>query len=244
MFLLVFKRFLCYTIYTFRATYIHKERSPIMNTENLYTVTQITDYVIEKYKLSTDGADDSKKMTYRQQITRTLKNMELWNKAIIIRNGKRETRYFTEHQRQLLLAEPKFYDYVRTNSADKGLHEGKKYADIQRDITNRREAHLEYLDSLDMNENEDIPYISNKMLRKVRNDIMLKALFELFFTQFDETLLLNDLYQTQLLADELALEPIDIEAEHRLTHPEGNYYTKKENPFEEKQPSSKKVKKK
>ena len=182
-------------------------------------------------------------MAYRQQICRTFQKLGLWDKAIIDRNGKKETRYFTEHQRQLLLVEPNFYDYVRAKSDDEGLQNSKKYADIQRDIATRREAHIEYLNSLNMDENEDIPYISNDMFRRVKNDIMLKALFELFFTPLDEALLMNDLYQTQLLADELSLEPIDIEAEHRLTHPEGNYYKKIKNPFEKEKPSSKPSKK-
>ena len=215
-----------------------------MNTNKLYSLADLTDYVVETYHLPTYEKRDANWKTYRQQIYRTLINLNLWENGIEKTTGKKAAKYFTEEQRQLLLTEPSFYDYVREKSSDEAIYKSKRYADIQRDIATRREAHIDYLNSLETGTDENLPCISNEAFRRKKNDVMLKALFELFFTPLDEELLMNDLWQTQLLSDELSLEPKDIEAEHRLNSPEGNYYKRKENPFEKEQPSLKTAKSK
>lgn len=56
----------------------------------------------------------------------------------------------------------------------------------------------------------------------------LSYMFEHFYTPTNDTLLFNDLEQNLIIKDEIALETSDIEVEQRLSHPEGNYYKRKE----------------
>lgn len=194
--------------------------------EKLYSVDELTESIISDYHLSMKV--DNAKAAYKAKIYRTLHDLNMWDKAITKPNGKSKTKYFTENQKQQLLASPKLYDYVRENSESEEIKNSKRYKDVQAEIEIRRNDRIAYLNSLGVDEgyNDNAPFVSQKDLRNTMNTIMLTAIFEQFFTPINRDLLLNDLYAT-LYSDDLELDAANIEAEQRLEHPEGNYYKKK-----------------
>ena len=71
-------------------------------------------------------------------------------------------------------------------------------------------------------------YVSDHELRDEAMYIMLKALFELFFTPIDEEKLRTDMQHDHYLVDEDDVTDEDMEIYHRLHHPEGIYYQRKD----------------
>lgn len=136
--------------------------------------------------------------------------------------------YYTEQHKQAILCEKTLYDYVRSNSTSEEIKNRKRYNELQKDIEVRREAHIKYLDSQTQDdENSIAPTITDQEFQDYKNTLMLTALFERIFTPINDDLLYNDLYQTQIIKDELNLQAADIEAEERLQHPNGSYYHEK-----------------
>lgn len=194
--------------------------------KNLYSVKELVNSIIEEYQLPIPCSQAWS--TYRQKISRALKDSGLWDKGIPKIVGKKTIMFFTEQQRQELLSEKSLYNYLRDRSQSDEIKNSKRYDEIQKDIEKRRIAHIEYLDSLETgNHNENIPIITDKEFRDYKRDMMITALFEKFFTPIDDALLLNDLYQVQIIKNELSLQVEDIEAENRLSHPNLYYYKEK-----------------
>ena len=127
---------------------------------------------------------------------------------------KRQCRYYTEEQKRAILAEKTLYDYVRKNSTSKRIKNSKKYSEIQIDIKRRRNEYFDMMNDL----------IDNPPDENYKNSMMLNALFEKFFTPIDDALLRSDMTQVFITRDEASLEISDIEAEQRLSHPQGIYY--------------------
>lgn len=73
------------------------------------------------------------------------------------------------------------------------------------------------------------PTITDKELHECKMNIMVTALFELFFTPVNEERLRADLMQWYILSDPINLTIEDFSARDRLDHPEGTYYRKKQN---------------
>ena len=69
--------------------------------------------------------------------------------------------------------------------------------------------------------------ISNDVYYRYKMDMMISALFELYFTPIDDGILMNDLERVFIFKDELNLQLEDLDAEKRLNNPEGVYYHKK-----------------
>lgn len=194
--------------------------------KDIYSVKELVDSIIEEYQLPNQDKDAWS--AYRQKISRTLKKSGLWDKGIPKIVKKKTIMYFSEQQRQELLSEKSFYDYLRDHSDSKEIRTSKKYDEIQKAIEERRISHIEYLCSLETGDPyKNTPIITNKEFQDYKHDMMLTALFEKFFTPINEKLLLSDLYQVSIIEDELNLQITDIEAEHRLSNPEGAYYTKR-----------------
>ena len=194
--------------------------------KDLYSVKELVDSIIDEYQLS--NINNKEWASYRQKVSRTLKESGIWDKGIAKKTGKKTIMYFSKQQRQELLSNKSFYDYVRVRSTSVEIKNSKRYDEIQKAIEERRISHIEYLNSLETdNTDKNAPIITNKELREYKNNMMLTALFEHFFTPIDENLLLNDLYQVHIIEDELNLQFEDIEAENRLSHPEGYYYKKR-----------------
>lgn len=195
-------------------------------TQDLYSVKELVNSIIEEYQLPTQG--DEAFLTYRQKTSRTLKELGIWDKGIPKTVGKKKIMYFTEHQRQELLADKSFYNYIRDRSQSEEINNSKRYEEIQKAIEERRISHIEYLESLKHDDyNEATPVITKKEFDDYKRDMMITALFQKFFSPINENLLLNDLYQVQILEDEVDLQIADIEAEHRLSHPNLYYYKEK-----------------
>lgn len=194
--------------------------------KDLYSIKDLVDSIIDEYQLSTE--DENAWSTYRQKISRTLKESGIWDKGIAKKTGKKTTMYFTEQQRQELLSEKTFYNYLRDRSKSEEIRNSKRYDEIQKAIEERRISHIEYLASLETGSiDKNAPVITDKEFRDYKRDLMITALFEKFFTPIDDKLLLSDLYQVQIIEDELDLQVEDIEAENRLSHPNLYYYKEK-----------------
>lgn len=194
--------------------------------KDLYSIKDLVDSIINEYQLSTE--DENAWSTYRQKISRTLKESGIWDKGIAKKKGKKTTMYFTEQQRQELLSEKTFYNYLRDRSKSEEIRNSKRYDEIQKAIEERRISHIEYLASLETGSiDKNAPVITDKEFRDYKRDLMITALFEKFFTPIDDKLLLSDLYQVQIIEDELDLQVEDIEAENRLSHPNLYYYKEK-----------------
>ncbi len=194
----------------------------------LYTIKELTQSIIDEYQLdcSTDNAFE----VYYMRIYRALQKKQLLKAGIekINPETKRKCMYYTEQHKQAILCEKTLYDYVRSNSTSEEIKNRKRYNELQKDIEVRREAHIKYLDSQTQDdENSIAPTITDQEFQDYKNTLMLTALFERIFTPINDDLLYNDLYQTQIIKDELNLQAADIEAEERLQHPNGSYYHEK-----------------
>lgn len=191
----------------------------------LYTLEELTESIINDFKLDRSGEDAFHR--YYQKIYRTLNACGFLKTATKKTNPctKRQCRYYTEQQKKAILAEKTLYNYVRENSTSKRIKNSKKYSEIQIDIKRRRNEYFDMMnDLIDNPPDENTPYISNKEFQNYKNSMMLNALFEKFFTPIDDALLRSDMTQVFITRDEASLEISDIEAEQRLSHPQGIYY--------------------
>lgn len=191
-----------------------------------YSVDELVESIIIEYDLFDD---EEVRATYKAKLYRALHNTGIWDKGIEKGNGKKKQKYFSEQQKQKLLASPDLYDYVREHSKSQCIKESKRYKEVKQEIKERSDAHIAYLDSRTQDEwrgSDNAPYISQKEFRDCRNAIMLTAIFERFFTPINDSLLEHDLYAV-MMEDELDITTEQIEAEQRLNSPEGNYYRRK-----------------
>lgn len=200
----------------------------------LYTIEELVECIKDEYQLdqSTDDADKN----YYMRIYRALKKLNILDKGIVLVNPvtHRKCRYYSEHDKQAILSEKSLYDYLRNNSTSDVIKNSKRYNEILNNIDSRRNAHIRYLDSRtqDICDNS-ISVITQEEFQNYKNQIMLTALFEKFFTPINDELLYNDLNQFHIIRDELHLQIEDIQAEERLQHPKGAYYQEKSNQNED-----------
>lgn len=204
-----------------------------MKHEDLYSVSDIVNFAIEKYQLHMDknGKYGPKWNTYRQKISRVLHKTKLWDDGTDIVKGKKTIKYFTIYQVQYLFTNKALYDYLRENSASDAIYNSKRYADVEAEIDYRRQKFIDFYDSeinKDDIENYRNPPLTKEEVITMKNNIMLKALFEKFFTPIDETLLEEDMRQAFILYNDSDFGFERVEAEQRLAHPEGFYYHPKE----------------
>lgn len=193
--------------------------------DRLYTINELTDSIIEDYQLR--RVDDNDTKAYYMEIYRALNKLGILNAGIKRVNPatKRICRYYTEHHKQAILSEKTLYDYVRNNSRSDKFSKSKRYDEMQKSIDIRRNEHIKYLDSRTQELSEaDIPVITQEEFHNYKNSMMLTAIFEKFFTPINDELLYNDLYQIQIIKDEINLQIEDIHAEERLQHPNGAYF--------------------
>lgn len=61
---------------------------------------------------------------------------------------------------------------------------------------------------------------------KIRQNMMIEAIFSHFYTEFNDSLLTADL-NILLFRDEMNLTDAQIEAEYRFANPNGAYYKEK-----------------
>lgn len=195
-----------------------------MSNQDLFTVDAIVESLIAKYELDTTA--ENYKNVYKQYVYRVMHAAKIWDKGIVKSSGKKTTRYFTAKQKQELEYLPKVYDYLRDNSTSAVLKNSKRYKDFQKEIDARRIEQISYLDERESND-DNAPVITTEHFNATKQAMMLEAIFNLFFTPFDDSLLESDMYRVHITADELCLTPEDIEAENRYSHPEGNYFRRR-----------------
>ena len=195
----------------------------------LYSLDELTHSIIDEYKLPYSGGQEEF-ATYRQRVYREVVKLKLVDSAVkrVNPDTKRKCMYFTEQHRQRILSEKTLYDYVRANSSSEQIRNEPRFKEIQQQIRIRRENYIEQL--YDLNNEEDVnpndPAISDDDFRAAKCQLMLEALFHLFFTPINDSLLRHDL-DRNLKKDDLGLQIEDMDAERRLSHPEGNYYSRK-----------------
>lgn len=197
--------------------------------DGLYTLDELTRSIIDDFQLQCNT--DESRNTYRMRIYRALQKLGIWEAGIeqVNPKTKKKCKYFTEHHKQAILSEKTLYDYVRNNSRSDKFSKSKRYDEMQKSIDIRRNEHIKYLDSRTQEHSEaDIPVITQEEFHNYKNSMMLTAIFEKFFTPINDELLYNDLYQIQIIKDELNLQIEDIHAEERLQHPNGAYFHDKE----------------
>lgn len=185
--------------------------------------------LINEYKLENNSKENF--IAYRQKITRVLKKLEIWDKGNAIHKGNKTIMEFSQQQIQTLITSKEMHDYLLERSESDVIKKQKKYDETMNIIENRRN---DYIDSITEQANLDPfkpvitnPFISNEQLYSVANSIMIKAIFEIFYSPLDLDRLLDNLTLANITTDELALTVENIEAEERLSHPEDNYYTRR-----------------
>lgn len=207
--------------------------------DGLYTIEQLTRGIIDEFKLYVSDKDGGVPQRYTQRIRRALKECDIYSKGIpqINPDSRRKCMYYTEDQKQTILSQKSLYDYLRNNSTSDAIKNSPRYDQVLEAIKTRRDSEIDWLTSLNDkyadshthggHDNGNIPNINNKEYRTAKNNMMIDALFHLFFTPINDDLLLHDLERVYLTSSELDLEVGDIEAEHRLNNPEGSYYQMK-----------------
>jgi len=131
-----------------------------------------------------------------------------------------------------LVVDKSLYDYLTKNSNSERIRERKRYKEVEREIENRRSAYIEYLSSQNIEDDfQNAPFVSNKEFYQYKINFMIEAIFNKFFTPFNDELLEDDLYRLFILRDELDLTHEIIEAENRFKNPVGSYYQERQSEY-------------
>ena len=194
--------------------------------EGLYTIDELTKNIINEYKLKNP---EKCYMTYYQRIRRALIKSGLLEQGVEIFNPetKRKKTYYNENHKQIILSEKNLYNYVRKKSTLELYRKSPRYNEVQQQIDSTRQKYLDHL-SLQMTSSEAMNYstITEKELKEKKYHIMLEALFNIYYTEFDDKLFYNDLKLIENATDE-HIDPLQAEAQDRLNNPEGNYYNRR-----------------
>lgn len=196
---------------------------------NWYSISDMIELASKEFSLP-----DSASNNYYTEFQRAIKEMGLWENAHIEIRGKSKTHVFTEEQMQRVFASKRIYNYLRELSLDEAIRTRPRYDDIKSSIVKRRDNFIKKMDELS-NEYVDgkvsiedrLRGVSMKDFLELKQRYMIEAIFRVFFSDFNNERLYHDLEVT-LYTDEMNLTPVVLEAEHRLEHPEGNYYTRKD----------------
>ncbi len=197
-----------------------------MQTEFM-TITEITEKLIVKYDLP--YANDNDKSSYRQKVSRTLKDTGIWDRGIdkSVGDGDKTVKVFTTAQLLELETSKEMYEYLRTRSQN-AYKDRLPYKELNKTIEKRRRKALNsYFTPPRVSNNSGAPVLNEEEYKQFVDRMMLRAIFEVFYTPIDEELLRADIYTYKFLTDETELDIEDIEIEHRLSHPEGSYYSRK-----------------
>ena len=135
---------------------------------------------------------------------------------------------FTQKQMLELESSELMYDYLRERSTNE-FHDTKRYKEINAEIEERRGKAIDFLSNRTQEDvDTNAPVLDKEEFKTIIDRMMLKALFNLFFTPVDEALLYHDVYRKKFIIEDLELDVEDIEVENRLANPEGNYYKRKQ----------------
>lgn len=198
-----------------------------------YNLRELTKKIIEEFKLDIKDEEyieieETKSFySYYQRIRRALKEIGEFNKGVYKKDPvtKRKNMCYSEAQKQMILSEATFHDYVINHSIDEDIKNKKNYKDYQRVLLEYRK---EYFNSLSTkNEDEGVPCISDEEFNQYKMKMMITAVFEHFYTSIDDDLFRYDLERINIYMNDAHPEIEDLRAAERLKHPEGYYYRKR-----------------
>lgn len=200
--------------------------------ENKYTLSSFTDYELTYWDIPKTKANHNK---FRIFFTRMLKKdpdfvkRDVWNNAETVKVGKTKARQFSSQDLSLLAQ--KSNSYLEKEYA-------KEHPDISEDILKIREQHKE---NISMFYNDEKIYLEErakdenfkKTIESYTQKIMLTALFEHFYTPIDIDKVTNDFVAIGQRAEigesaEQQLETPALNAQYRIAHPKGNYFSEKD----------------
>lgn len=190
----------------------------------MHTLSDFVDEQIEKYVLQTKNTPYEETFAkVRIKAQRELQKLGYWQTAKTKVIGKAKTRLFTDKQLQELATVMKPYLEKQAAKAIKADYK------TLLENTSIAEDYIPFPLKKSHNQTENYtdpdPYeISQNEIKKKARDIMLKALFEEFYTPLDYKKLEDAMYTLKLSEEPFRL----AEAKHILDHPEGILYKKKD----------------
>lgn len=190
----------------------------------MHTLSDFVDEQIEKYVLQTKNTPYEETFAkVRIKAQRELQKLGYWQTAKTKVIGKAKTRLFTDKQLQELATVMKPYLEKQAAKAIKADYK------TLLESTSIAEDYIPFPLKKSHNQTENYtdpdPYeISQNEIKKKARDIMLKALFEEFYTPLDYKKLEDAMYTLKLSEEPFRL----AEAKHILDHPEGILYKKKD----------------
>lgn len=196
-----------------------------MNTK-YYSVRELVESAIKEYQLHDD---ESSRKAYEMMFRRTLEKLgyTVVDDVDVIYEvvGKSKTKKFSQRIKDRLFFSKNIYNYFIDNSVDEAVKNKKSYDELISEIRHRRDDAIMYENNRDSYD-DAVPTVSNAQLQQHKRNMMLEAIFNIFYTEFDEEQLRYDL-NLALTSDEFNVTPDLIDAEYRYHHPEGNYFHKK-----------------
>lgn len=207
----------------------------IPSTDKL-TIRELADYYIERYGLETDkfpgnNQKESQKLKYQRytaQITRILKKTSVVDKTfwdIIKSDGEPRKISISEFEKNCFT---KWDAYIK--GLDGGYDEKKLREDEERN--NIREVRVRNNELLEAERDVDpsLPIINRQRLRNTGYEMMLEAIYEVFYEPFDWEQLENDIGKDMLIDGEYWADADDdnFAARQRLEDYK-NYIGKKRN---------------
>lgn len=198
----------------------------------MYSINEMIEVAIDEYELETEETKEAalRGKKYYQKFQRALKSKDVnfWGSAPVQTRGKTKAKVFSEEQMRYLFSCKEMYDYLRDNSMNEQIRNSNRYDDVAKEILKRKADYIAYLEEKGLDDENDIPSVRHEDVIKIKENMMIEAIFNLFFTPFNEELLEQDLTYL-FLRDEMALTREQIEAERRFANPYGIYYKEKKN---------------
>ena len=193
----------------------------------MLTLSQFIEQQLKIYGVQSNEQNRKKiYLNLRAKFTTELKKLGIWQKAETKLIGKTQTKVFTPEDLRKLAKNT--HDYM-TKFAIK--QSGLSQKEVQdRKKKNQEELQKDYEYQLAHGYDVD-PYgpEQGKALHDSLNDLMLKALFDKFFTMTEDqkAQFAQDRGYAYYDPEELANSELYVLAKNRLDHPLGNYYTEK-----------------
>lgn len=172
----------------------------------------------------------------RKQIERICKkttfNIEnekitLWQAAKQGKGEKKPRYIFTESQKYTLFSSDEFQKFIHQEGPMDDLSHWEWYQH-QKEADRRIETLKTGYSDDDPGNNNQGYYVTRQELQRVKVNMMIEALFSLYFTPFDVEQLESDLNQREVVVSPADETAESIAAENRIFHPEGNYYKRKD----------------
>ena len=187
----------------------------------MYSVSDMVDEAIERYALT--QADETVRDNWMTEIRRILQDeLKCWDKAATeVRPGNPKTKVFPHSVMMQVFDTTRGEKYFMGAANKSEVFEENKQLDALADELSQAEIDGQSQQTMG---NDDLPPIGLDTIRRIKHDMMLEALFNLFFTEFDEALLAEDLDALELMDQSRE----DARVQQRLKHPEGAYFHRKE----------------